>query len=212
MSKLQRVFVVGVLLGWSILSAAAWASTDEGIEYVAIKPPVPSNTANKIEVLEAFSYACPHCFEFEPQLVIWKKQLPANVVLVRFPVIFPKWVESEFVTRAFYTAEALEVSEKIHMPLFEALHKQKRNLYTDQKMAAFFAEHGVSNKDFLDTFRSFSVDSKVRRAQELTTRYQVEGVPTMIVNGKYRTSANFAGSNEGALRVVDQLIKKESDK
>lgn len=212
MSKMQHKLAVWVLLASAVISSAALAGIDEGIEYMVITPPVLTNTANKIEVIEAFSYACPHCFQFEPVLSAWKKQLPANVELVRFPVIFPKWPESEVVARAFYTAEALGILEKIHVPLFEALHNQKRDLYSDNKMAAFFVEHGVNKKVFLDTFRSFSVDSKMRRAQELTNSYQVEGVPTMIVNGKYRTSSKYAATHEGTLKVVDHLIKKVADK
>lgn len=212
MSKLQRRLAFWVLLGSSVTSSWVVAGIDEGIEYVDIKPPVLTSTANKIEVVEAFTYACPHCFQFEPLVTTWKKQLPNNVELVRFPVIFPRWPETEPLARAFYTAEALGVLEKIHVPLFEAIHNQKRDIYSDQKMAAFFSEHGVSKKDFLDTFRSFSVDSKMKRAQELTNSYQVEGVPTMIVNGKYRTSSKYAATNEGTLKVVDHLIKKSSAK
>lgn len=212
MSKMHHKLAVWVLLGSFAISGVVLAGIDEGIEYVMINPPVLTNTANKTEVIEAFSYACPHCFQFEPYLTTWKKQLPANVELVRFPVIFPKWPESEVVARAFYTAEALGVLEKIHTPLFEALHNQKRDLYSDDKMATFFTEHGVSKKDFLDTFRSFSVDSKMRRVQELTNKYQVEGVPTMIVNGKYRTSSKYAATHEGTLKVVDHLIKKVAAK
>ena len=212
MSKLPHGLMLLVLLSGSVISGPVFAGIDEGIEYMEIKPPVLTSAANKTEVVEAFTYACPHCFQFEPHVSTWKKQLASNVEFIRFPVIFPRWPETEPLARAFYTAESLGVLEKLHIPLFEAIHNKKRDIYSDEKMAAFFTEHGVNKKDFLDTYRSFSIDSKIRRAQELTNTYQVEGVPTMIVNGKYRTSSKYAGTNEATLKIVDHLIKKGSSK
>lgn len=182
---------------------------DEGIEYQLVKPPVPSQTGAKLEVVELFWYGCPHCFQFEPHLHAWLEKKPENVRFVRVPAIFnqPSWLLH---ARAYYTAETLGVLDKIHQPLFNALHVQKRKLLTEKSLQNFFAKHGVNAKEFSDTFHSFAVDNKVRRAVDLTRRYGIDGVPTIVVNGKYRTSARRAGTNQKMLQVLDYLLEKEA--
>ncbi len=185
-------------------------SFDEGIEYLEIKPPV-STSAEKgqVEVVELFWYMCPHCFRFEPVMEKWLKNKPKNVVFKRVPAIFsPRW---RFFAKVFYTAQLLDVEEKIHKPLFEALHVEKARLGNVAAMGQFFKKHaGVKEQDFIDVFNSFSVDAKVRKAEDLSKRYQAQGVPTLIVNGKWRTGGAIAGSHEGMLEVVNHLIKLES--
>ncbi len=204
------VLIVSLLIGISVSSV--YAGMDEGIEYFRLSTPVATANKNKVEVLEAFSYGCPHCFHFEPLVAAWKKNLPSNAEFVRFHVIFegnPAW---ELLARTYYTAETMGVVEKIHQALFSALHEKNRILDTEAKMAEFIAEQGVDKKAFLDTLHSFTVDNKVRRAAELTKRYGVDGVPSMVVNGKFRTSARYAGNNEALLKVVDKLVLDELKK
>lgn len=186
------------------------ASYDEGIEYLLIKPPVDTSAPGKIEVVEVFWYGCPHCYRFEPDLVKWKKSKPANVEFVRVPAIFPNRPIWENHARAYYTAEVLGVLDKIHQPLFDALHKNKQRVYSQEQLASFFAQYGVSSEDFNNTYKSFAVDVKIRRARELTNRYGIDGVPTLIINGKYRTYSSIANGHQGMLDVTDFLIKKES--
>jgi thiol:disulfide interchange protein DsbA len=125
------------------------------------------------------------------------------------PAIFtnPKW---ELHAKAYYTAEALGVLDKIHRPLFDAIHTQNRDLGTEAALMAFFAEHGVSNEDFQRTFNSFSVRNKTNQAKILTDRYGISGVPAIIVNGKYRTDGTSAETLENALAAVDYLVKEEA--
>jgi thiol:disulfide interchange protein DsbA len=112
--------------------------------------------------------------------------------------------------RAFYTAEILGVLEETHAAMFSAIHNQRRKLATEQELMEFFAEHGVSNEDFKRVFRSFAVEAKVRRAKDLSHRYGISGVPALIVNGKYRTSAQMAGGNANIFKVVNFLVEKEA--
>ncbi len=119
--------------------------------------------------------------------------------------------------RAYYAAMALGVLDKIHGPLFGAIHREGRKLNTEETLADFFAEHGVSREEFREAYGSFSVHAKLRRAISMSRRYQINGVPAMVVNGKYRTDAKSASihepgapSNENMLKVVDYLIQKES--
>ena len=193
-----------------LLSPAAKAEFDEGIEYKKVVPPVRAEQKDKIEVVELFWYGCPHCYSFEPKLNKWKKTMPANVTFKRIPAIFPNRKSWETHARAYYTAELLGVVDKIHQPLFDALHKHKQKVFTEDALANFFAQHGVDQKTFKDTFNSFGVTMKVNIARDLTRRYQIDGVPTVIINGRYRTHASLTNGQAGMLKVIDYLIQKES--
>lgn len=182
----------------------------ENMHYELVTPPQPTSVADKVEVVELFWYGCPHCYQFEPTLQKWIKAKPANVAFVRVPGIFrPEW---SVLARAYYTAEALGVLDKVHDPIFGAVHELKRPLQSEDQIAAFFAEQGVKEEDFRKTFRSFAIETKVRRAQELSQRYGAKGVPTMIVNGKYRVSAGLPGvqTHANTVKIVDALIQREA--
>ena len=197
------------MLGMLLLTPGVYAASyEEGEEYELITPSQPTTAGNKIEVVELFWYGCPHCYQFEPYINRWLKKKPANVEFVRMPGIFrPSWA---ILARAYYTAKVLGVLDKMHGAIFEATHELKRPLTSEAQLADFFAEHGVKKEEFSKVFRSFAVESKVRRAMDMSRRYGVKGVPAMIVNGKYRTGAVMAGNHANTLKVVDYLIKKES--
>jgi thiol:disulfide interchange protein DsbA len=197
------------LLPCMVSSNVFAAEYDEGIEYKRIKPAVPTSTGDNIEVVEVFWYGCPHCNRFEPKLVKWVKDLPKNVTFIRVPAVFinrPVW---EVHARAYYTAEVLGVLDKTHQALFDALHKEKRRLFTPEALAEFYAQYGVDKKVFLDTYNSFTVDMKVNRARTLCEEYKVDGVPTLVINGKYLTHGSIAGGDKGMLNVADYLLAKE---
>ncbi|HEY5603277.1 MAG TPA: thiol:disulfide interchange protein DsbA/DsbL [Gammaproteobacteria bacterium] len=180
----------------------------EKIHYESVLPAQPTSTGDKIEVVEMFWYGCPHCNSLEPYVERWLKKMPANAQFVRMPAIFrPEW---ELHARAFYTAEILGVLDKTHTAMFEAIHQQKRRLSTDSEIQKLFAEHGISEQDFNRVFRSFAVEAKIRRAKDMSERYGIRGVPALIVNGKYRTSAQLAGGNATIFQVVDYLVAQES--
>jgi thiol:disulfide interchange protein DsbA len=212
MYKFYVKLLVGVILLFAFGLTASFAATyEEGEEYELVTPPQPTSTGDKIEVVELFWYGCPHCYQFEPYVQRWLKTKPANVEFVRIPAVFrPDWA---LFARTYYTAQVLGVVDKIHQPFFEAIHELRKPMKTEDQIAAFFAQHGVKKEDFHKVFRSFAVESKVRRAIDMTRRYGANGVPTMIVDGKYRTSATQSGSHANTLKVVDFLIKKiESNK
>lgn len=189
----------------------AFADTyEEGVHYERIVPAQPTSTVDKVEVLEIFWYGCPHCFRFEPYVERWLRKKPENAQFVRLPGVFrPSW---EVGARAFYTAQLLGKFDELHKPIFNATHLQKRNLNTEDAMRDFFAENGVDKKDFIKTYNSFAVGTRLRRAKTMTTRYGIQGVPAIIVAGKYRLSARTAGSNAEMLKVINFLVEKESKK
>jgi len=197
------------LLGLLLLpGGTALASYEEGIEYERLKVPVSTVDANKVEVVELFWYGCPHCYHLEPDMKKWLKNKPANVVFVRVPAVFrPLW---SFHAKVYYTAEVLGVVEQVHDAMFEAMQVQRRKMATVEEVKAVFAKYGVSSEKFDNAFNSFAVDAKVRRATDLTRRYGIEGVPALVINGKYVTDGVMAHGQRGMLEVTDYLISKES--
>ncbi len=200
-------FLVAMIPG--LLNTANAQNFQDGVAYQSIVPEQPTSSPDKIEVLELFWYGCPHCHRFEPYIERWLKTKPANVEFVRMPAVFNEgW---EIHARAYYTAEVLGALDKIHDPLFRAIHSQKRKLNTEEALQAFFVEQGVSADNFSKTFRSFAVDAKVRRAKEMGQRYGVRGTPAIVVNGKYWTDGTLAqGGPAEMLKVTDFLVKKET--
>lgn len=197
------------LLCLGLLPTAALAETfQEGKQYKRIVPSIPKESGNKHEVVELFWYGCPHCYNMEKPLNKWLKKKPENVVFRRIPAIFnnPNW---KFHAQVFYTAEALEMLDKLHTPLFEYIHELKKPLNTVDKAAEFFKSHGVDRKTFDKAWKSFAVHTKVNRARELTKRYNIDGVPAMVVNGQYLVTNSLAGGTpKHTLKVVEYLTKK----
>ncbi len=202
----KLAFLLGL---WALLAlpfTAAYSEPQSGT-YQRVTPAQPTKTGDKIEVLEIFWFGCPHCFHFEPILNRWRKQLPDDVEFRYMPGVFRKnWVPG---ARAFYTAEVLGVDDKLHEAIFKAIHVQHRKLFTQDSIADVFEANGVSREDFDKAWNSFTVENLVREAMQMSRQYGISGVPSIIVNGKYRTSASLAGSYEDMLKVVDQLIDKE---
>ena len=214
MNKRNRFFT-GLVLSMLTLVLATGSSQaqqyDEAIEFISIKPPVSVSTDGKVEVVELFWYGCSHCFSFEPSLKNWiGKQDKNKVEIIKVPAIFrPSWAVG---AKAFYTAQLLGVLDKVDQPIFDAIHLKRKNPADEAMYASIFARHGVDKKTFSETYNSFAVDSMTRKAEGLTRRYGIDGVPAMVVNGKFRTSGSIAHGHEGMLKVVDFLVGKESGK
>ena len=197
---LKNIAIIG------LLCFSAFAQAEGGFETVTPTQPVQDTT--KVEVIEFFWYGCPHCYSLEPAMNTWLKNKPANVRFIRQPAVFSElWGKH---AKAFFTAEALGVGEKVHADFFDAIQNKKQKLVSEDELAKFFAEHGVKDEDFRAAYNSFSVDAKLRQAETMAGRYGITGVPAIIVNGKYRVTASTAKSQEKMLSVTDELIKQES--
>lgn len=179
----------------------------EGKAYQRILPKVPKESGDKPEVVELFWYGCPHCYSMEAPLNNWLKTKSPQVVFRRIPAVFsPAW---GFHAQVFYTAEALDIIDKIHTPLFERVHELKQPMNDLESIAKFFAEFGIERKKFDDTWNSFAVKTKVNRARELSRRYQIDSVPSFVVNGEFRTDTGMNGnSNTKTVHLIDLLSKK----
>lgn len=182
------------------------AKADDG--YEVLTPAQPVQNPEKIEVIEFFWYGCPHCYSLEPSIAKWLETKPANVEFIRQPAVFSDlWGKH---AKAFFTAQALGVSDKVHADLFDAIQNKKQKLTSEDELAKFFVAHGVKEDDFRAAYNSFLVDTKLRQAQTMGPRYGITGVPTLIVNGKYRVTATTAKSQENMINVMNRLIQQET--
>lgn len=209
MKKSARLVLLFLGLGLSsLVSAGSEQKPLEGKEYELVIPEQPTQVEDgKVEVVEIFWYGCSHCYDFEPYLEKWLSALPPYAEFRRLPAVFnARWLVH---ARAFYTAQALQVLERVHKPFFEALNKERKRLDTEDDLAAFFTQHGVNEAQFRQTFNSFAVDAKVKQSLQMVRNYGVTGVPAVVVNGKYRTAASLTGGYPALLEVIDQLIEKE---
>jgi len=190
-----------------LASHAQQKAPKAGADYIALGKPVPVDVpAGKVEVVEFFSYNCPHCAAFEPQLEAWVKKLPPNVVFRRIPVPFVG-NDTEAKQRLYYTLEAMGKVDEFQPQLFDAIHKQRQPLFGDAAILAWSEKQpGLDAKKFAELFKSFSVTGKAKRAAQLTNDYRVAGVPALGVAGRWYVDGDTAGSLDRALQVVDYLI------
>jgi thiol:disulfide interchange protein DsbA len=166
-----------------------------------------SSPAGKIEVAEVFWYGCPHCYDLEPLIRDWENKLPSDVNFVQIPVMWNP--TNEIHARVHYTAEALGKLDVIRPAMFRAIHVENKPMTDEKEIQKLFEENGVSAEDFNRTFRSFSVESQLKRAKDLTVKYRVRGVPLLVVNGKYTTDGTEIHSHQELLAVTDELIQRE---
>ncbi len=204
----RRLFSTAMLTATTLLGAAsAWAQQAfrSGKDYITLDRPVATEAGNgKIEVLEFFWYSCPHCNQFEPAFEQWAKNTAKDVVVRRVPVAF----RDDFVPqqRLYYTLEAMNLVEKMHIRVFTAIHGEKQMLNTDAAVLAWAEKQGIDKAKFEQAYKSFGVATKAKRAVQLQNDFKIEGVPSLGVAGRYYIDGTLAGSMPRALQVADALI------
>jgi protein dithiol oxidoreductase (disulfide-forming) len=186
------------------LATLPFSARAQQVQYGELNPPQPVESKGKIEVIEFFWYGCPHCYNLEPYIEAWLKKMPSDVEFRRVPAVFnPRWGHDAAI---YYTLEAMGLLDKLHRPLFDAIHKS--NLRTDNEAALgeWLQKNGVEPKKFMDTLKSFGVQSKTRRAVQQTLAYKIDGTPAMAVAGRYTVSAEQGRTQQGMLEAVDGLV------
>jgi thiol:disulfide interchange protein DsbA len=198
MKKWLLVACLAFLPAWAVASTLV-----EGKDYKVLSNPGVAPAKGQFEVVEFFWYGCPHCYSLEPHVASWVKTKPANVKFSRVPAALnPIW---EANARGYYVAEASGVLEASHMALFEAIQVRKERLFDQGSLAAFYARYGVKPANFNSLYQSFAVSARVAQSRNLAIRYQLSGVPAMVVNGKYLVS----GDSARVIEVVKALIERE---
>lgn len=177
----------------------------EGSDYLVLDKRAPVEApAGKVEVVEFFWYSCPHCNSFEPALDEWIKKAPKDVVIRRVPIAFRADFEPQ--QRLYYVLEAMNKVDELHKKVFYAIHVEKQMLNTPDLIAAWAEKQGLNKAKFLETYNSFSVATKARKATQLQDAYKIDGVPALGVAGRYFTSGSMAQTMARALLVTDHLI------
>lgn len=201
---LKKLFLLtGLLLAFA--TGGANAQLKQGKDFDLINPPQPSEKG-KIEVIEFFSYMCPHCDHIDPFVNKWSKTLSKDVSFQRFPVVFrPQW---EAPAKLYYTLDALGELEKLHPAAFAAIHREKADLQKEAGVINWAVSKGLDRKKFTDTYNSFAVQSKAQGGKQKQGGYGIPGVPAFVVAGKYRTPDNFPGDFDALLKLVDGLVAK----
>ncbi len=209
------------------LSAALWGGVTmktraqaqdgpvAGKHYTVINPPAPVSALGKVEVVEFFWYGCIHCNAFEPTLEAWVKNLPKDVAFRRIPVAFRP---DPFVAhqKLFYTLESMGLEDKLHRKVFDEIHLDRKpndqspRLANVEQVGEFAEKHGVDKTQFMAVFNSFAINTKASQAKKLSNAYQLDGVPSLGIHGRYLTG-NQAGDMTKALAVTDFLIQKVRD-
>jgi len=215
----RRLFCT-VLLGLAAAFAAVPAVATEpqaGAQYLVLPSVQPTDTGKKVEVIEFFAYYCPHCYAFEPLLHAWVKKQGDNIVFKRVHV--PGGASVLPQQRLFYTLDAMGLLDQYHQKVFDAIHQQHVRLSSDEQVFDWVAQNGIDRARFTDTYRSFGIQARLRRAAAMMDAYYVDRWPLVVIDGRFVTSPSHAGASapagsteaqqqETALQVMDFLVTK----
>jgi thiol:disulfide interchange protein DsbA len=213
-----RVLTTISLCFFAVSAGASEAEPKSGLDYITLSTPQPTDSGKKVEVVEFFGYFCPHCNVFDPMLSEWVKKQGNNIVFKRIPVAFNDSALPQ--QRLYFTLEAMGKLEELHKKIFAAIHADRQQLNKEEAIVDFVVKQGIDKQKFLDTYNSFSVQSKVTRATQMQGLYRIEGVPTIAIDGRFLTSPSIAAAGMpanhqseaslqlGALNVMDVLVAK----
>ena len=200
---LSTVSIFGFL---SFASPAVSAEPlQKGLHYDVIEPAQPTDVPGKIEVIEFFSYGCPHCYHLEPTINPWIKKLPKDVNFYRVPLAGGGWAAT---AKLFYTLDALGIEDKMHSDVFTSIHADKSlNSNDEAAMAPWAAKKGLDEKKFGDIYKSFAINAKVQRALQMAASHKVTGVPAIVVDGRYLVLSNTIQNYDDLLALTDRVIE-----
>ena len=191
----------------TVLASPAQAQLAVGRDFVVIEPAQLTDNAAKIEVIEFFSYACPHCNDLSPHINKWAAKLPSDVVFKRVPVGFNNPFY-QLMAKLYYTLEAIGELERLDGAVFNAIHEKGLKLVDDKSIAEWVVSQGVDAKKFSDAFNAFGVISKTKRADQIAQSSRISGVPALVVDGRYLVTGKEVKSHADLLALADKVIDK----
>lgn len=204
MDRFRRKLIVAVAAAFAPVSLPLRAQQDAAAGYTTLPNPLPVEDPAKIEVAEFFWYGCIHCYNLEPAIEAWLPKLPADAYFRRIPAVFnERWGHDATI---YYAFEALGVLDKLHRPFFDAIHKDRLKTDNPAALGEWLTKQGLDPKKFDATMKSFGVQSKMRRASQLTGASRIDGTPAMMVHGRYTISTDQGRSREGMLASAERLI------
>lgn len=204
----RRYFMISAV---SVAMAAVLGAHPEGVfaadGYELIDPPQNTSTDGSVEIMEFFWLGCPHCHAFESSMSTWEKNMPENVNVVReAPPLNPSWEEH---SRGFYAAQLMGEEHAFVAAMFSAIHEKGQRMRRPTDIADLAQTLGLDREKFIRTTKSFAVQTKLNRSIQLAKSAGITGVPSIVINGKYRTGARLAGSNAGIIDVINKTIAIE---
>lgn len=207
MNYRQSLVVFFLLLSFGLInSLSARADIVEGKDYTVLANPQSTQDVNKIEVLEFFWYGCPHCYSLHPHLKTWLLNIPGDVSFRYVPAILrPNWVAA---AKIYYAIEAMGITDVLHDKAYDAIHRDKIDLNNESVLFDWIEKQGIDRKKFETTYKSFGIQNQVARSTQMTRQYQLNGVPALVVNGKYLTSGRMGGTPQDTIKTLELLIEK----
>jgi protein dithiol oxidoreductase (disulfide-forming) len=201
MDRTRRKLIVAVAAG---LTPVSFPSLAQEMAYTTLQNALPVENPGKVEVAEFFWYGCIHCYHLEPVLEAWLPKLPPDAYFRRIPAAFnERWALDATI---FYAFESLGLLGKLHRPFFDAIHKDRLRSDNPAALGEWLTKQGVDSKKFEATMKSFGVQSKTKRAAQLTAASRIDGTPSMMVQGLYTISTEQGRSQEGMLTTAERLI------
>ena len=199
MFKIKHLFQIGFLV--LIASSNALAQ-----KYVQISTE-RQQESNEIIIYEFFWYGCPHCFNLEPTMDRIEADLEKDTKIVKIPVALREsWIPH---AKLYYALKQMDEIDKVHNLIFEEIHLEDNRMTTQQQMVDFLGKHGVDTKEFKEKYNSFGTQARIKKSSNLSKKYQIDSVPTIIVNGKYLTSGSYVSSYDELYSVVNLLVERE---
>jgi protein dithiol oxidoreductase (disulfide-forming) len=192
-------------LASAFAAAPPVAQPVEGQDYRLLNPPRPTGSLGKIEVLEFFSYACPHCAKFYPIVSAWAAKLPKDVVFKRVAVSYgrPPWMN---LSRTYYALQATGDLKKLDGALFSAIHEEHQNLFEEQPIAEWVGKQGGDATRFATAYVSFGVNNQTVQADQMAEDYAIDAVPTLVVNGRYVVMSPSQGTDQEEESIFRELL------
>ncbi len=204
MDKLRRRLSVAIAAALTPICLPLGAQQGAAAGYTTLQQALPIENPGKVEIVEFFWYGCIHCYNLEPALDAWLPKLPADAYFRRIPAVFnERWAHDATI---YYAFEALGVLDKLHRPFFDAIHKDRLKTDNPAALGEWLTKHGLDPQKFDATMKSFGVQSKAKRAAQLTGASRIDGTPAMMVQGRYTISSEQGRSREGMLANAEQLI------
>lgn len=209
--RIIKLLFISLLL----CAGSAQAKIELGKDYQAVAQPQAVDDPKKVEVIEFFWYGCPHCYHLEGKLNSWRAALPKNVVFKRIPVTWSPSHEKH--AQIYFALEAMGLTNQLHDRVFDAVQGQgsspeRVELRDEDKLGEWMAKQGVNKDKFLAAYKSFGVISQLQRAKQLSSAYQVSGVPAFYIQGKYTTSPSMVNNEDRVFTVINELIAQEQPK
>ena len=201
-----------ILLFYLLFSSLLFANEEfiEGVDFQLILDDPSSYVQkqnDKIQVVEAFWYGCPHCYNLEPTMERIEADLDKDTKIVKLPVALrDSWIPH---AKLYYALQQMGKIDEVHNLIFEEIHLEDNRLNTEQQMVDFLGKHGIDTNKFMEKYNSFGTEARIKKASNLAKKYQINSVPTIIVNGKYLTSGSYVSSYDELYSVINLLIERE---